>query len=301
MSRFFSRSFLSRWFGRSKPSAAVSSRAFRRVRLAVEPLEDRSVPSVVTVMSTSDDPTDTGSLRYALNNATPGETIDFAADVRTIDLSNTLNTVGLTIGVNLTITNDLGVGPVTIDGGGQFTVFTVSDSSLTASLSGLTIAHGSGGIHNNGTLTVSNSTFSNNSAAFGDGGGIDNYGTLTVSNTTFSNNAANSGGGSIGHGGGIYNDRTLSVSNSTFTNNSALSGGGIYNDYLGTVTVSDSTFANNSTTSDGAGGAMFNLGTVYSHGALTCLAQFTRKFAIFGGRPTQKPRFFRSEDRQVGV
>jgi hypothetical protein len=100
-------------------------RARRRaapVRLGLELLEDRSVPSAVTVTSVSDDPGDTGSLRYALNHAISGETIDFAADVRTISLSNTLNSAGLTIGVNLTIINDQGVGPVTIDGGRHLTV-----------------------------------------------------------------------------------------------------------------------------------------------------------------------------------
>jgi len=130
-----------------------------------------------------------GSLRYALNNATPGEVIDFAPGVRTIDLSNTLNTAGLTIGVNLTITNDQGVGPVTIDGGGQFTVFTVS-FNVTASLSGLTIADGNtnnsgGGISNNGTLALTNCTFSDNSTTGYGGGGIENDGTLTVNNSSF--------------------------------------------------------------------------------------------------------------------
>src|SRR5438132_12030122 len=99
MRRFFSRPFLSRWFAGSKPSATVSRPAFRRARLTIELLEDRLVPSAVTVTSASDDPGDTGALRYALNHATPGETIDFAANVRTINLSATLNIV-----VNLAIT-----------------------------------------------------------------------------------------------------------------------------------------------------------------------------------------------------
>jgi len=275
MSRFFSLSFLLRWFGRSKPSTNVSRLAFRRVRLAVEVLEDRSLPSMVTVTSTSDDPSDTGSLRYALNNATPGESIDFAPNVRTIDLSDTLNSAGLAIGVNLSIINDQGVGPVTIDGGGQFTVFTILDSSVTASLSGLTIANGNsnpanlsnaspgGGILNEGTLTVSNSNFSNNSAAFGrgsssnSGGAIFNGGTLTVSNSIFSNNYSNGG-----NGGGIYNATLgeVMVSNSTFSNNSAAYGGGIWSN--GTLTVSNSTFSNNAALLGGQAGAIYNSGTL---------------------------------------
>jgi hypothetical protein len=251
MSRLFYRSFLSHWFSASQRSATASRPAFRRVRLAVEVLEDRSMPSVVTVTSTSDNPSDTGSLRYALNNATPGEVIDFAANVRTIDLSNTLNAAGLTIGVNLSITNDQGVGPVTIDGGGHFTDFTVIGAAVTASLSGLTIAGGTGGgggggiaIYS-GTVTVSNTTISNNSASPGPsgndvgGGGILNYGTLRVSNGIFSDNSAH---GNLAAGGGIFNAGTLSVSNSTFSANLVFSGapqgGGINtNSYPALVTL----------------------------------------------------------------
>ena len=43
-------------------------------------------------------------------------------------------------------------------------------------------------------MTVSNSTFSGNSADYC-GGGIYNGGTLTVSNSTFSGNSADDGGG----------------------------------------------------------------------------------------------------------
>jgi len=249
-------------------SSSFSSLAPRRprvrrraapVRLGLELLEDRTVPSMVTVTSASDDPTDTGSLRYALNNATSGETIDFAASVRTIDLSSTLN-----IGVDVAITNDQGIGPVTIDGGGQFTVFTVPDN-VTAALSGLTIADGNttgsnggaGGILNNGTLTVSNSTFSNNSVndSESSGGGILNNSTLTVNNCTFSSNSVSSGGGA-----GILNNSTLTISNSTFSNNLGGDGSGIYNG--GALTVNNSTFSNNH---GGNGGGIFN----YDTGTLT--------------------------------
>jgi len=92
---------------------------------------------------------------------------------------------------------------VTVDGGGQSTVFTVN-TGTTATLSDLTISHGfsgegGGGIENDGTLTVSNSTFTGNDA--GEGGGIENDGTLTVSDSTFSGNSADSYGGGIYAGG----------------------------------------------------------------------------------------------------
>ena len=46
-------------------------------------------------------------------------------------------------------------------------------------------------------MTVTNSTFSGNSALSGGGGGIDNEGTLTVTNSTFSDNSASGDGGGI--------------------------------------------------------------------------------------------------------
>jgi hypothetical protein len=72
-----------------------------------------------------------------------------------------------------------------------------------------------GGLYNGGTLTVSNSTLSGNSAGYG--GGIDNSGTLTVSNSTLSANGNFYGGG----GGGIYNQGTLTLRNTLLAGNSA--------------------------------------------------------------------------------
>ena len=71
-----------------------------------------------------------------------------------------------------------------------------------------------------GTLTVTNSTFSGNSAG-GSGGAIYNAGTLTVTNSTFSGNSAPAA--RRRHGGAIFNDGgTLTVTNSTFSGNSAM-------------------------------------------------------------------------------
>src|SRR6267143_1332632 len=90
---------------------------------------------------------------------------------------------------------------VTISGGNAVHVFSVL-SGIQLNLNKLTIAQGKvfgfgygGGIFNQGTLTVANSTFEGNSA--GNGGGIANFGPLTVTNSTFSSFAQ--------IGGGIYN------------------------------------------------------------------------------------------------
>jgi predicted outer membrane repeat protein len=121
-----------------------------------------------------------------------------------------------------------------------------------------------GGIFNNAdhaTLTVQGCTFFANSA-LGPGGGIANHnGTLTVTNTTFSCNTATGGttpggAGAFGQGGAIFNEATLDVRGSTFTGNFAGDfGGAIYN--LDTATIQQCTLSGNSA---GSGGGIYNAG-----------------------------------------
>src|SRR5215211_5716204 len=171
-----------------------------------------------------------GSLRQAIidANATTGvaDTINFdLGSAATITLTSSLPPI--TDGAGLTI--DGGSADITISGDNQYHVFEVG-SGAKLTLSTLTVAHSTafrgGGIHNSGTLEVSNSTLSDNRAG-GAGGGIYNLaGTVTVSNSTLSGNSANSSES----GGGIFNYQgTLEVSNSTLSGNSAPTAGGIYN------------------------------------------------------------------------
>src|SRR5215212_177595 len=235
----------------------------------------------------------TGSLRQAIIDAdtTTGvaDTINFATSVsgQTITLtSSQLPTI--TDGAGLTI--DGGSTNITISGANQVRVFEVgSDAKLT--LSNLAVADGAvsdsgGAILNRGTLEVSNSTLSGNSARFGFGGGIFNeVGTVRVITSTISDNSAtyrgggilNNGGtlevikstlsgnsseGNSGTGGGIYNQSgTATVSNSTISGNrSSTYAGGIFNG-ADTVRVINSTISGNSST-EGAAGGIFNGGTV---------------------------------------
>ncbi len=114
---------------------------------------------------------------------------------------------------------------------------------------------GGGGITNYNILTVTNSTFSGNTAW--DGGGMRNYaGTVTLTNSTFSDNSAGQlGGGILNHPsqpGGM-----VTIGNCTFSGNSAGAvGGGIFN-YNGNMVISNSTFSGNSA---GAGGGAANMG-----------------------------------------
>ena len=95
---------------------------------------------------------------------------------------------------------------------------------------------------NAGTLTVNNSTFSDNgiSGAFGAGfgAGLFNYSTATINNSTFSGNRAS------GWGGGIGNEGVLTINNSTISSNTERYGG--VGNYTGTVILQNSIVANNS-------------------------------------------------------
>jgi hypothetical protein len=166
-----------------------------------------------------------------------------------------------------------------------------------------------GGIYNSGTLTVTSSTLSHNSAlasgyAYGDGygGGIYNSGTLTVTSSTLSANAAGGGGkGADDGGGGIYNSGTLTVTSSTLSANAAsatasgqtgghatASGGGISNS--GLLTVSNSTLSANSVTASAQatmGVATASGGGIYNSNTLTVTSSTLSANAISASGQTQ--------------
>jgi CSLREA domain-containing protein len=85
----------------------------------------------------------------------------------------------------------------------------VSSSTISGNISDPTTR--GGGVNNEGTLTIVNSTISGNSSV-NDGGGISNSGTLHLDNVTISNNTTDMDGNGHGDGGGVY-----SVSTSTMT------------------------------------------------------------------------------------
>jgi hypothetical protein len=229
-------------------------------------------PSPVTVLNNNESGTD--SLRDAIARICDGGTINFNLTYpATITLSSVFGP--LLIDKNLTIDGP-GAANLTISGGNQVGVFTIN--SGTVSIQGVTISNGNaGGIRNYGTLTVTNSTISGNTAS--SGAGIYNERTVTVTNSTISGNTASNDGGGIfnnygtvtvtnsmisgnkavnSSGGGINNSGTLIVTNSTISGNTANSGGGgIYN--YGTVTVTNSTFTGNNAY---YGGGIWNYGTL---------------------------------------
>ena len=113
-------------------------------------------------------------------------------------------------------------------GGGIFISNAPTATIINCTVSGSRAGFGGGIFSDAALLTIANTTISGNIAS--EGGGIYNNGTVTITNSTFSDNSAQSVGGAM------FNDKgTMRVTNSTMSNNSAFSGGGILN--LGTMEI----------------------------------------------------------------
>ena len=210
-----------------------------------------------------------GDLPYVIGlaNVNPnpaGSEIEFDPSVFNSSSPQTITlgaTLVLTETAGLEVIDGPGAGLVTVSGNNTSGVFAVASDNV-ASISGLSIIDGNGayggGLFNEGTLTITNTTFAGNSAAYGGavytralvGHPLD--GILTLNGDTFTGNSATAESGALDNwAGGI-----VTVTDDTFTGNSAAYGGAIGNEW-GSVAVSNSTFSNNSA-STGAGGAIIN-------------------------------------------
>ncbi|HEY7837221.1 MAG TPA: choice-of-anchor Q domain-containing protein [Terriglobales bacterium] len=124
-----------------------------------------------------------------------------------------------------------------------------------------------GGIENDsgGTLTMTGCTVYGNHAqgSRGIGGGLVNEGTASISYSTFFNNTAIGGATQGGTGGAIDNDGTLTITASTIDGNSATDpssagsggGGGIFNGSTAKLTLSNTIVAANTSTDAGPDGS----------------------------------------------
>ena len=118
---------------------------------------------------------------------------------------------------------------------------------------------GDGTIYSNNILNITYCTFTNNKGVSSScGGAIESLrGNSTVSNSTFTNNSAGDGG-AIQNGGDYRYAANMNIYNDIFTGNKSSYGGAI--DNLGTLTVEKSTFTDNTATQ--IGGAIYNSGTL---------------------------------------
>ncbi len=154
---------------------------------------------------TSNADSGTGTLRAAVEAANDNGEVDTI----TFNLQEGDRTITLTSQITFSATQQTtiegGEAGVTVSSGGTSRVLEVS-SGAQVDLKNLTVANGrdyqgiggGGGIYNDpgGTLNVSNSTFSGDSATSGFGGGVFNIeGLTTINSTTITNNSAPEGGG----------------------------------------------------------------------------------------------------------
>ena len=201
--------------------------------------------------------------------ATIGHSISQASSGDAVMIAPATYSENLTINISLKLIGS-GANTTIIDGGRQRRVVSILNTTAIVGLSKVTIqngvAAGGGGILNWGTLTLTNSILSANTAASQSsaaGGGIYNGGKLTITNSTLSRN---SGTSNYLYGGAIYNTGTLTITNSTLSGNTAYGyfgggGGGIYNS-SGSVTIINTTLSGNSAHASGGGGIYNSLGSV---------------------------------------
>ena len=239
--------------------------------------------ATITVTNTND--SGPSSLRQALATANDGDRITFA-----VSGTITLTSDQLGISKNVTIS---GPGADQLSIVGMPFRFVLVAAVKAATISGLTIRNGAGGIYNGGTLTVSNCVITGSSV-----GGIENWGSLTVVNSNVSDNffgiynatgefgvvtatilsttvSGNSAGGVVaaphffggrayititdctisGNSGGILAARTkLTVANSTISGNSAGTSGGGISVSPGSIGVDlDSSIVNSTISGNSAG------------------------------------------------
>lgn len=210
-------------------------------------------------------PGDFAKIQAAINAADTGDEIVVA--VGTYAIKSTIDFLGKAVTLRSTSGNP---NDTVLDGQNQVyhVIQCVSGEGIDTVLSGFTITGGNangspdadrygGGMYNyQSGPTITNCTFSGNSAIWS-GGGMCNYNSSpTVTNCTVSGNSAVQGGG------GMYNgDSSPTVIDCTFSENTAdgAGGGGMYNGNS-SPTVTNCTFTGNSATRmyNATGGGMCN-------------------------------------------
>lgn len=180
------------------------------------------------------------------------------------------------------VMTDVGGGICSYSGTLTLTHSTVSGNSAEFSGGGIYSLH----------VSLTNSTLTGNSAVSGTGGGIRSRGVITLTDSTVSGNSAGVAGG------GIFNQQGANITGSTLSGNSADSGGGIYG---GAVSLTNSTLTGNSAV-NGLGGGIYSQLVTLTNSTLSGNSASTDGGGIFarGGIVTGSTLSGNSADRSGG-
>ena len=200
--------------------------------------------NVLTV--TSDNDSGPGTLRQAIADAAPGDTIRFSLHRMKSFGFDGSDTIALKS--SLTIDKDLnivGPGPAKVlvarstkKKTPAFRIFNINGGNVT--ISGLSLFNGR--------------ALNPDGASDNLGGAILNFGTLTISNCVIAFNEARTENGGVGYGGGIFTVGPLTVVDSTISNNKVSgAGGGISTFHTSDLLVDRSTVSDNFAAVQGGG------------------------------------------------
>src|SRR5262249_29139797 len=212
--------------GETNVNGAQARRSVRRLGLAIfaaiavilgwAGVESASAATTIAV----DCAANSGALASALASAADGDTLAIEGTCKgTFEIAH-----------SLTLSGSAGA---TLDGQGAGTVLTVDAGNMVA-IDDLTITGGNGssagGILNTGTIALTDSTVSGNTATpgsspnFGGGGIFNQGGTVTLTTSTVSGNSASVGSVRNGVGGILSFGGSVTLTDSTVSGNQATSG-----------------------------------------------------------------------------
>jgi len=199
-----------------------------------------------------------GDIQAAITAAQNGDIIQLAAG--TYNITTTIDPGGKQVTIIGTVDGN-GAPTSVLDGGnpaggtsGVRVLICQNSETSTTVFQNLVIQNGyssgnGGGMYNTASSpTLTNCTFTSNSAFFGGGGMFNRSSSPALTNCTFTGNSAT---GQYG-GGGMFNENSSSptLTNCTFTSNSTGDGGGgMFNENSSSPTLTDCNFCGNTSTS----------------------------------------------------